>query len=69
MLAGDVMKIDTFKVGRFELRNTEEGITYFIDGGQVEYVELAFDSPERITLDVLKEIYDRESNDLGLKWE
>lgn len=63
------MKIDTFKVGRFELRNTKEGIKYYIDGEQVQYVELAFDSPERITLDVLKEMYDRESNDLGLKWE
>ncbi|WP_182058443.1 hypothetical protein [Pantoea sp. ME81] len=63
------MKIDTFKVGRFELRNTEEGITYYMDGEQVQYVELAWDSPERTTLDVLKEMYDRESNDLGLKWE
>ncbi|KNC14297.1 hypothetical protein AC790_08840 [Pantoea sp. RIT-PI-b] len=63
------MKIDTFKVGRFELRNTQEGIRYFIDGEQVRYVELAYDSPERITLDILQEIYDRESNDLKLKWE
>jgi hypothetical protein len=63
------MKIDTFKVGRFELRNTEEGIKYFIDGEQVQYVELAWDSPERTTLDVMKEIYDRESYDRGLIWQ
>ncbi|WP_342606377.1 hypothetical protein [Pantoea agglomerans] len=63
------MKIDTFKVGRFELRKVGEEIQYYIDGSQVRYVELAYDSPERITLDVLKEMYDHESNDLGLKWE
>lgn len=63
------MKIDTFKVGRFEIRNTEEGIEYYIDGKQVQYPELQFDSPERITLDVLKEKYDHESRDSGLKWE
>lgn len=63
------MKIDTFKVGRFELRKVGEEIQYYIDGEQVQYVELAWDSPERTTLDVLKEIYDRESYDSGLKWE
>jgi len=63
------MKIDTLKVGRFEIRNTEKGIEYYIDGEQVHYPELAWDSPERITLDVLKEKYDHESRDSGLKWE
>lgn len=63
------MKIDSFKVGRFEIRDTEEGIKYFIDGEQVQYPELAWDSPERITLDVLKEKYDHECRDSGLKWE
>ncbi|WP_417878419.1 hypothetical protein [Vibrio sp.] len=63
------MKIDTFKVGRFEIRNTQEGIEYFIDGKEAQYTELAWDSPERNTLDVLKEKYDHESRDNELKWE
>jgi len=40
-----------------------------MDGEQVQYVELTFDSLERITLEVLKEMFEPESNDLGLKWE
>ncbi|PPC68942.1 MULTISPECIES: hypothetical protein [Pantoea] len=60
------MKIDTFEVGRFEIRNTVEGIEYYIDGKQVQYPELACDSPERIMLDVLKDIYYRESYDRDL---
>ncbi|MEA5104470.1 hypothetical protein [Pantoea sp. S18] len=63
------MKIDSFKVGRFELRKVGEEIQYYIDGKQVQYPELAWDSPERIMLDVLKEKYDHESRDSGLKWE
>ncbi|ORM64350.1 hypothetical protein PRCB_02245 [Pantoea rodasii] len=63
------MQIDNFKIGRFELRKVGEAIQYYISGEQVQYVELAFDSPERVTLDVLKEMYDRESYDSGLKWE
>lgn len=63
------MKIDTFKVGRFEIKNTEKGIVYFIDGKQIQYPELGWDSLERITLDVLKAKYDHESRDSGLKYE
>lgn len=63
------MKIDTFNVGRFEIRNTEEGIEYLIDGVHVQLVELPSDSIERITLEVLLEMYDRENADSGLSWE
>lgn len=68
-LAEERMKIDSFKVGRFELRKIGEEIHYYIDGKQVQYTELPFYSPERITLDVLKEKYDHECRDNGLKWE
>lgn len=68
-LAEERMKIDSFKVGRFELRKVGKEIQYYIDGKQVQYPELAWDSPERITLDVLKEKYDNESRDNGLKWD
>lgn len=61
------MKIDKFTIGRFGLTNTDETIRYFIDGEEVKYPELAFNSPERITLDVLKEKYDHECRDSGLK--
>lgn len=63
------MEIDKFTIGRFGLTNTDGTVRYFIDGEEVQYPELPFDSPERITLDVLREKYDHESRDNGLKWE
>ncbi|MCW1973368.1 UNVERIFIED_ORG: hypothetical protein FHW05_002216 [Pantoea agglomerans] len=42
------MKIDTFKVGIFELRKVGEEIQHYIDDEQVLYVELAWDSPENV---------------------
>ncbi|MCW6030182.1 hypothetical protein [Pantoea sp. JK] len=63
------MKIDKFTIGRFALTNTEGVIRYFIDSEEVTYAELEYGSPEKITLEVLKEKYDHESRDLGLKWE
>jgi len=44
-------------------------IRYFIDDEEVSYAELKYGSPEKITLKVLKEMFERESNDLCLKWE
>jgi len=35
----------------------------------VSYAELEYGSPEKIALEVLKEKYDHESRDNGLKWE
>lgn len=61
--------LDKITVGRFGVHKVGEEIHYYIDGELVQYVELAWDSPERITLDVVKEIYDRESRDNGLKWD
>lgn len=62
------MKIDKFTIGRFGLTNTEGVIRYFIDGEEVSYAELKYGSPEKITLEVLKEKYDHENRDSGLKW-
>ncbi|TWD31565.1 hypothetical protein [Pantoea sp. SJZ147] len=63
------MKIDKFTLGRFGLTNTKGVIKYFIDGEEVSYAELEWNSPERITLDILKEKFDHESRDTRLKWE
>lgn len=63
------MKIDKFTLCRFGLTNTDGVIRYFIDGEEVSYAELEYGSPEKITLEVLKEKYDHESRDNGLKWE
>ncbi|MBY4951220.1 hypothetical protein [Pantoea sp. DY-17] len=63
------MKIDKFMIGRFGLTNTDGVLKYFIDGEEVSYAELEHGSPEKITLEVLKEKYDHESRDNGLKWE
>ncbi|MDF9910172.1 hypothetical protein [Pantoea agglomerans] len=63
------MKIDKFTIGRFGLTNTDGTIRYFIDGEEVQFAELEYGSPEKITLEVLKEKYDHESRDNELKWE
>ncbi|WNK56736.1 hypothetical protein RM151_11570 [Pantoea agglomerans] len=63
------MKIDKFTIGRFGLINKEGVIRYFIDDEEVSYAELEYGSPDKITLKVLKEMFERESNDLCLKWE
>jgi len=61
--------IENFTCGRFGIRNLEGVIQYLIDGECVELVELPVDSVERITLEVLREMYDRENTDSGLRWE
>jgi len=61
--------IDKITVGRFGLHKVQEEIHYYIDGERVQYVELAYGSPERIALDVIQEMFDRENRDSGLKWE
>lgn len=63
------MKIDSFTIGRFELRKEGAVIKYFMDGEQIQYVEYAHDSPERLMMDILQEMFDRENHDNGLKWE
>jgi hypothetical protein len=65
----NTMKIDKFTIGRFGLTNTDGTIRYFIDGEEVQFAELEYGSPEKITLEVLKEKYDHESRDNELKWE
>lgn len=61
--------IDSLSTGRFEVRNNEGTIEYYIDGEQVQYSDLEPTAPERITFEVLKEMYDKESMDMGLRWQ
>ncbi|WGK58975.1 hypothetical protein [Pantoea sp. SS70] len=60
--------LDKITVGRFAVHKVGEEIQYYIEGEAFNIV-LDWDSPERITLDVVKEIFDRESRDNGLKWK
>ncbi|USL56773.1 hypothetical protein IAQ00_13730 [Pantoea ananatis] len=61
--------IENFTAGRFAIHNNNGNIQYLIDGAQVELMELPLDSIEKITFEVLREMYDRENTDSNLKWE
>jgi len=61
--------IENFTAGRFAIHNNNGIIQYLIDGAQVELMESPSDSIERITFEVLREMYDRENADSGLSWE
>lgn len=61
--------IENFTCGRYAIHNNNGVIEYLIDDVPVQLVELPSDSYDRITLEVLSEIYHRENTDSGLKWE
>lgn len=63
------MILTKFTIGRFGLTNTDGTIRYYIDGEEVQFCELEYGSPERITIEILKEKYDHESRDTGLRYE
>jgi hypothetical protein len=55
--------------GRFEIRANETHYDYFIDGEQINFADYEQTTPERVTLEVLQELLDRENEDSGLSWE
>ncbi|KHJ65621.1 hypothetical protein QU24_23810 [Pantoea rodasii] len=61
------MNINALRLGRYEVRNSKDGIQYFIDGNSVTLDQLEQTSADFARLVILHHRFDLENKETGLR--